>query len=77
MSQYIEPCIDRSVTTERALALLLMIDDREAADGPIIAELASQLQDQLARGDVGSECERALVQLAIGKANLSRAARHI
>ncbi|MGD8238702.1 MAG: hypothetical protein PVH68_09135 [Armatimonadota bacterium] len=71
MSQYIEPCIDRSVTTERALALLLMIDDGEAADGPIIAELSSQLQEQLARGDVANECERALVQVALGRANVA------
>ncbi|MFQ5809480.1 MAG: hypothetical protein ACE5JM_07665 [Armatimonadota bacterium] len=48
-----------------------MIDDRDAADGPIIAELTSQLRRELARGDVGNECERALVELAVGKAKVA------
>jgi hypothetical protein len=74
MNRYFKPCIHRSATTERALALLLMIDDRDATDAPIIAELASQLQQQLVRGDVGSVCERALVTVALHRANLARRA---
>jgi hypothetical protein len=72
MNRCSQPYTDRSATMERALALLLMIDDKDASDGPIIAELASQLHRQLAQGDVGSECERAFVALALQKAYPAR-----
>ncbi len=59
---------DRSPMMERALALLMMVDGKDRVDAPVIAELAAQLQGQVARGDVGGEWERALVGTAVAQA---------